>query len=789
MSTGPDHNRLDYVAATVTLRAPRIAVVIPDRPEWHRWVIHVLEQCGNVWGGAGFVLIPHTNGEVHPLWLQLARAYDPDHVVTAEAPIPDLAECFPEEFLVRLDGRILAPQEVREKFPNERRVLSAHDEQARESVAAACTPFLRPSGATHHAQTRLPFTMQRGAEAVTEDTGPRLDLGMDIDKGDLEVAAAWLASSKGVAPAGYDDGAAPSDRLTSAQPPVHRWAATPWQEGGWDSGVGWQPSLRGLTRLLYWPARDVGWLIVGDTLADFALAHYLSRMFHFAQWIPAAWLHVDSPFRSAARSIAHQASYFKYQGNAFLVSLSEDLQTLPDRVKQAEGIFVHDEPAWQTDPGLQIAATTGGGFLACKDDFARDMALPVRVSRDGDRTLVTRLPPQVPQTAEVLQHPEVEWVTDVSFADHNMPRGRGFPPKTLETGDSQWREQVRSGRDGLAVASQSMGWVSAGAPLHQRIARPILAAPSLRTWASEMARTSGVKFETSDAGQVAAVVTRLSGSRKVLADDLWAYREMFSEFLVHKASQKTDERYPEHDGCVIKQEGFLTWDAARRSVPATSVPDDDLRTDLDRLVTSGVLRRGLIMRCPDCSEVQFTAPENPDFSSTCSRCRANIALVQSNWHRPVHEPRWHYDLHPVMRRLVRDHGDVPLLAERHLRTEHARLEGLPEFNLRGKIGQGSPLEIDLLAATEDLVIVLEAKTRPSIRGKDLSKKAEGLAKAARMFQADEVILAAGETGMWQPEHRQALEQALDREEWDGGKAPRTRLLSGLYQADVTDELA
>lgn len=87
------------------------------------------------------------------------------------------------------------------------------------------------------------------------------------------------------------------------------------------------------------------------------------------------------------------------------------------------------------------------------------------------------------------------------------------------------------------------------------------------------------------------------------------------------------------------------------------------------------------------------------------------------------------------------------------------------------------------------MIVLEAKTKPSISGRDLNKKAEGLARAARVFQADEVILAAGETGMWQPEHRQALEQALAREEWDGGKAPRTRLLSGLYKADVTDERA
>jgi hypothetical protein len=38
--------------------------------------------CGRVWGGSGFLLIPHHNGRVSRSLRRLVRAYDPDYVVT-----------------------------------------------------------------------------------------------------------------------------------------------------------------------------------------------------------------------------------------------------------------------------------------------------------------------------------------------------------------------------------------------------------------------------------------------------------------------------------------------------------------------------------------------------------------------------------------------------------------------------------------------------------------------------------------------------------------------------------
>ena len=49
--------------------------------DWHYWARLAIYAASQVWGGAGFILIPHRDGEVAPSLLQAASAYDPDHVV------------------------------------------------------------------------------------------------------------------------------------------------------------------------------------------------------------------------------------------------------------------------------------------------------------------------------------------------------------------------------------------------------------------------------------------------------------------------------------------------------------------------------------------------------------------------------------------------------------------------------------------------------------------------------------------------------------------------------------
>ena len=57
-----------------------------------RWVAAAriaLAQCTQVWGGAGFVLVPHHDGKVDRTILEALVAYDPDYVAISARTIAE----------------------------------------------------------------------------------------------------------------------------------------------------------------------------------------------------------------------------------------------------------------------------------------------------------------------------------------------------------------------------------------------------------------------------------------------------------------------------------------------------------------------------------------------------------------------------------------------------------------------------------------------------------------------------------------------------------------------------
>lgn len=48
------------------LRPARVAVVFDGRDDWHYWARLALYAASQVWGGAGFILVPHRDSEIAP---------------------------------------------------------------------------------------------------------------------------------------------------------------------------------------------------------------------------------------------------------------------------------------------------------------------------------------------------------------------------------------------------------------------------------------------------------------------------------------------------------------------------------------------------------------------------------------------------------------------------------------------------------------------------------------------------------------------------------------------------
>ena len=128
--------------------------------------------------------------------------------------------------------------------------------------------------------------------------------------------------------------------------------------------------------------------------------------------------------------------------------------------------------------------------------------------------------------------------------------------------------------------------------------------------------------------------------------------------------------YPGGEGVVLLngvREGYLTF-AGMLKFAGEGISPGDLRDGVDGLAARGVVRRGLVLGCGTCGRPSFIAIGNLAQVNQCPRCGAANELAQVQWRDPVEEPSWYYDLHPVARELLADHGEVPLLLSRHLRS-------------------------------------------------------------------------------------------------------------------------
>jgi hypothetical protein len=78
------------------LRPPRAVVVFDGGDQWLSNAALTMYSCGRIWGGSGFLLIPHHDGRVSRSLRRLAYAYDPDYVVTLPMTIGQFEAINPE---------------------------------------------------------------------------------------------------------------------------------------------------------------------------------------------------------------------------------------------------------------------------------------------------------------------------------------------------------------------------------------------------------------------------------------------------------------------------------------------------------------------------------------------------------------------------------------------------------------------------------------------------------------------------------------------------------------------
>jgi hypothetical protein len=323
----------------------------------------------------------------------------------------------------------------------------------------------------------------------------------------------------------------------------------------------------------------------------------------------------------------------------------------------------------------------------------------------------------------------------------------------------------------------------AGASLEERLTRRLVRYPSLMDWARARAEVHGLSIKFSASGYRAEVLTKLIGSRAELA-------ELIAGQLL-PALRAFNTRYRSEfsasgEGWVVNREAYLHF--AGMCGKAGIPPDGAARDQIDQLVRTGILHRGLILDCAECAHESFVPVENVATTVQCQRCRADNYLTRARWRPDDNEPVWFYDLHPTARAFLQSdaNGHVPLLLSRHLRAQSQwDFTDAPEFEL---LKDEEPVvETDLLALADRQLMSAEAKTTNAL-GKNRPERNDVARKrvlAAQLLVADQIVLATTKD-TWQDASVQSMKSAIRAATWEAGARPRLRIITGLGTASITD---
>lgn len=847
---------LGYATLQLTMRPPRVAIVFDGGPNWQYWVRLALYASTRVWGGRGFILVPHVAGEVSPDMLRAVRAYDPDYVVTLEATLGTMEEVQPGAIPIRLatdEGDHLLSGAERAEFITTNfgdPIESATAELARARVVESCAPHRR----------RLPLADEHGAPSWDEITSCSIDgsiggltkaadtfaisydaivdapafpggpcLSSPADWGGvLGVATAAVCGAVGMPRIGVDPDL---DReefrslvwwlIESGLPSQRRWLGRPIDQIIWQPGpafsldpvgleVAFQRTMRGLTMIsrgIDYPPRAV--VSVGDMAEDFALAYAHQRIYGFGVWLPTSWLSPENDITTwALRSRLEASARQGLETTVTSSSLSDpEIDAIVERLGEpvtGAGQESHERftrPGERIERGSPRWSIKQVQFLAIAADLYRDFPVPITRNEVGDVEMV------VPCPAPVITEPSLidaasrfpsgnrgeigslRWQVDAALIEADTPAGRGFEGRNLVVpGSELFQTTVRAGREGVTYASEPWGLLSSGMPLTTRLARPRLRAPGLATWANLMASQQNRTMVLSAAGRRVEIVRRLWGDRAALAADFAGpMHPVLRRFL--PARRQTDIELVEEEGVVlatgagdVRYEPYWTFEGIRRAAGG-GLEEHEVRQRTDAFLQLGVLRRGLLLLCEQCGRPGFVSVDDLRQVNECPRCHARNDLVQPRWKKPADEPTWYYDLHPVVRDLIAQNGDVPLLLSHYLRTSSRSYADVAELELHDSDNELA--EVDLLALADGQLITAEAK-RPGTMGSgtELVSAARKRATLAEQLQADQIVLATA-APRWAESTVEAMCRAVRTHRWSR-VVPRLRLLSGLGTDDIVD---
>ncbi len=760
-----------FRSVELSIRPPRAVIFFLAEKDWPHTCERILEICSLTWGGAGFIIVPcDLNGDFHPAFFELIRAYDPDHMFRyARSLTGDVSISDPHRYRLCRE-QIIAGARDGNWDENNANQIAADDLGTSEEwqlsarlwhqLMQSCAPFHFDAQSARNcpdSESQSDFeyltsaipqlSLRHGLVAVDLINEARGGSWWSVDtkQSDWRVRLA-VAARVGTFPLDHGIEWEPGgriDHIADISPAAllelawFREKADRTEKAVADLDVSRSAlgrSAIGCGSYGRWSARRSWTVVVGNTADDFCFALCLDRMTHLASWLPATALDGDESTRNGFRQVAQRLSNvcFSSQGCVELkmTTLSESsLEGAKDVLNGASARQMRGTAARRNSITIiQCGEVRARPILQLllEDSYRIPRIEPFT----GERSTF-RIETPIPAYLHTRYGTDLKWIVDVAVHEWRPLVRRQLGTLLGDQGRAD-TEHIRLSRAGISYTSYDvMTW---GTDVSANLRRPHIVLPSFDGCFAALAKEAGFDARTSDKGGYTLQAIHLWGDLAQLADDLQSERK-WKLLDAFRSGEK---------GC---QMGLFLQATRRRylsfvdCVRVTGANRADTRELLDLYLSRGIVARGVILRCSKCRGCLWYAVGEFSDQFSCGRCRSSDRLERESWAGDV-EPRWYYSLHEVVYQFLAHDGHLTPLAIESMRGRARAFEYLVETELLRE--RKSHAELDFLVLRDGQLMIGEAKIGDKLDNSERGERRalRKLANLADSLGADRVVLAS-----------------------------------------------
>ena len=754
------------------VRPQRYALLVNDTPYWHHTCQRAIETFTQLWGGAGFIIVPTDGNTIAEKFWEILENYSPDYMGSYKTTLRDLKWADPDEY-VSQTGRLRsewisqgvdeesADRTIREQDTNLRIDELRLSDELKKELLDRLSPFhyARMDDRHHIYATSVPdfpFTQVKYILPHSRSKPPTVYKPKELSEPVFNLMAKMRSGaiteqfeadieSSGIAVSDALSNIPDNDYLTMLERGDTDRLSRMLAEGEVsipEDFLSYLPnslSLNGLGKYFkiepHREEQEYVTVVIGDKLEDFCFAFSLSKMLNNVHWLP------DKPLQDAYRHLELIGRIVDAGGE--VPDQDENtkiVRNLASNYAQKIGYGHHsDQKIILTSVSLTkgelnsrrrkilslayVGINDPRSYIISRSSDEVDVSYIGRLLETNNyaneqamafvnHESVERLHSIKPKNFNYIDAQHHRWIQSVQVDGFQLPSLPSLGNEVLKNTSSRY--EVRVGKDGIAYLLPGIAFF-VGNDVDTTLSRPEVKLLSSREIFAHYFAGHYLVLP-SDKGRYFDDTVEKFGSLDEAAKFFSnkKYSKLLDQFT---DSRRGDEERRRDERIFLEYSARAYMDI--KGIRKALGREHNAGNLIDYLLSIHVIRRGLILRCHKCSCSAWYDNDSIGQEFECARCRTKQLILKENWKQPD-EPSWYYSLAETVHQFYASNSHITLLGLRHIKATSRNFIYLPEVELREFRNNGRKLEIDIACIKDGKIYLGEAKNR-RLESADLTK--------------------------------------------------------------------